>query len=166
MTQLALRLAVLTVLVGVMASCYCGCRVDSCYNGCGRCNAFLRTGRYLRSRNRMAEVFMQADGNLVVYCTQTRRAVWDSRTYGNTNNVQTGARFQDDGNLVLYNKAGGVLWAASSNGGHRMIMQNDANLVVYRRDGTPIWATGTDRQCDPPREQKKPKHCLPRCLWG
>ena len=95
---------------------------------------------------------MQSDGNLVVYCTFPRRAVWASNTHGNTNNVRIGARFQDDGNLVLYNKNRGVLWAASSNGGHMMIMQDDGNLVVYHNDGAPIWATGTDGQCDP-REQ-------------
>ena len=91
---------------------------------------------------------MQRDGNLVVYCPQTRRAIWHSGTYGNKNNFRRGARFQDDGNLVLYNNAGGVLWAARSNGGYRMTMQDDANLVVYGADGTATWSTRTSGQCD------------------
>ena len=157
MTLLALRLAVLAVLVSVaMAGCYCGCSSESCYNGCGSCTAFLRTGQSLTSSNGRAKVTMQRDGNLVLYCTQPRRAIWNSGTYGNTNNVQTGARFQVDGNLVLYNKAGGVLWAASSNGGYRMTMQDDANLVVFRTDGTAMWSTRTWGKCDPPREQDRP----------
>ena len=74
---------------------------------------------------------MQSDGNLVVYCTFPRRAVWASNTHGNTNNVRIGARFQDDGNLVLYNKNRGVLWAASSNGGHMMIMQDARTMETW-----------------------------------
>ena len=149
MNQLALRLAVLAVLVGVMASCYCGCRGDSCYNGCGTCNAILRTGQTLHSRNRQVRVTMQTDGNLVVYCTWPRRAVWASGTFGNMRNVRRGATFQKDGNLVIYSGIGGVLWAANVHNrrGQKMIMQNDANLVMYNNDGNPIWESRTRGQC-------------------
>ena len=167
MTRHTLRLTFMAVVVSVaMASRYCFCRRDSCYNAYGTCNAFLRTGESLTSRNGKARVTMEADGNLVVYCTQPRRAIWNSGTHGNTNNVMTGARFQDDGNLVLYNKAGGVLWAASSNGGYRMTMQDDANLVVYRTDGTSTWSTRTWGKCDSPREQEIAYHCNPFCWNG
>ena len=156
MTRHTLRLAVMAVVVSVAIimtegfidwnyrpDCACYCRGDRCYNGCGTCNAFLRTGQSLTSRNGKAKVTMEADGNLVLYCTQPQRAIWASNTQENTNNVWTGARFQDDGNLVLYNKAGGVLWAASSNGGRMMIMQDDGNLAVKGYDGRTMWTTNT-----------------------
>ena len=54
-------------------------------------------------------------------------------------------RYQSDGNLVIYQRGGGPVWAASTEGqpaGH-VEMQGDGNLVMYNAFGQPVWASGT-----------------------
>lgn len=52
--------------------------------------------------------------------------------------------FQEDGNLVLYNNAGAVMWATQTNGAPatELRMQPDGNLVMYG-NGQTIWASNT-----------------------
>jgi hypothetical protein len=51
--------------------------------------------------------------------------------------------FQSDGNLVLMNKSGQVLWATGTEGrGEILSMQSDGNLVIYG-GGRALWATNT-----------------------
>jgi hypothetical protein len=59
-------------------------------------------------------LFMQSDGNLVLYGGNREAgfAVWDSKTSGNPGAF---LRVQDDGNAVVYSKAGVPLWASSTN---------------------------------------------------
>lgn len=54
--------------------------------------------------------------------------------------------FQTDGNLVLYNNFGTVMWASQTNGAPvaELRMQRDGNLVIYGVDGAPIWASNTE----------------------
>jgi surface antigen len=53
-------------------------------------------------------------------------------------------QFQGDGNLVLLNKSGKVLWATGTEGrGERLVMQADGNLVIYDSGNKPLWATNT-----------------------
>jgi hypothetical protein len=97
----------------------------------------LNNGQSLYSCNGQFRLTMQSDGNLVLYAGS--RALWASNTYGSGGYVATitnladfvvyglpddGPRWstntlggpsahlalQDDGNIVLYNGAGGVLW--------------------------------------------------------
>lgn len=51
---------------------------------------------------------------------------------------------QDDGNLVLYQRAVGAVWATGTNGSgaNAAVMQGDGNLVVYA-SGRPVWDSGT-----------------------
>ncbi|MBX3169791.1 MAG: lectin [Candidatus Eremiobacteraeota bacterium] len=52
--------------------------------------------------------------------------------------------FQEDGNLVLYNNFGTVMWATQTNGAPatELRMQPDGNLVMYG-NGQTIWASNT-----------------------
>ncbi|WP_310425473.1 peptidoglycan DD-metalloendopeptidase family protein [Chamaesiphon sp. VAR_48_metabat_135_sub] len=53
-------------------------------------------------------------------------------------------RFQSDGNLVLINSSGQVLWATGTEGrGEILRLQPDGNLVIYG-GGRALWATNTD----------------------
>jgi hypothetical protein len=53
--------------------------------------------------------------------------------------------FQRDGNLVLTNRSGQVLWATGTEGrGEILRLQPDGNLVIYG-GGRALWATNTDR---------------------
>jgi hypothetical protein len=53
--------------------------------------------------------------------------------------------YQGDGNLVLYQNNGEVLWASHTAGttAGEVVMQQDGNLVVYNRGGRAVWASGT-----------------------
>ena len=55
---------------------------------------------------------------------------------------------QSDGNLVLYEIAGGTqtaLWATGTDApGSRIVMQGDGNLALYTPGGDCRWAAGTD----------------------
>jgi lambda family phage minor tail protein L len=52
---------------------------------------------------------------------------------------------QADGNLVIYSKAGVVLWATATQGDPaRLVLQADGNLVVYRNsNNAALWSSGT-----------------------
>lgn len=53
---------------------------------------------------------------------------------------------QDDGNLVIYDRDDGVLWATGTDGnpGAELRFQDDGNVVIYGQGGDALWATGTD----------------------
>ncbi len=53
-------------------------------------------------------------------------------------------RFQSDGNLVLLNSSGQVLWATGTEGrGKNLAIQGDGNIVIYGDSGA-LWATNTN----------------------
>jgi hypothetical protein len=53
-------------------------------------------------------------------------------------------RFQEDGNLVLYDPQGNPTWATGTmnTGANRFVVQTDGNVVLYEGN-TPLWATDT-----------------------
>jgi len=103
----------------------------------------LRKLSALRSPNRRFYLWMQGDGNLVLYDSSTGRGLWSV--------VNKGARRllnQTNGNLVLYkdpDRPVGVWASATSTAGASTLwLQNDGNLVLYRNStGKPIWASNT-----------------------
>ncbi|BBX68844.1 hypothetical protein MPSYJ_23050 [Mycolicibacterium psychrotolerans] len=98
---------------------------------------WLEVGKYLQSANGRFRLYMQGDGNLVLYDeAQGHRALWASNTSG-----RPGLRavMQGDGNLVLYSGSTGV-WSSKTNGhnGARLVVQDDGNLVIYK-GSTAVW---------------------------
>jgi hypothetical protein len=59
-----------------------------------------------------AELYMQPDGNLVIYNT-AGQPLWNSNTYGQGNSTLI---MQTDGNLVTYNSAGRATWNSGTYG--------------------------------------------------
>jgi hypothetical protein len=62
--------------------------------------------------------------------------------------LQAGAytmTLQPDGNLVLSEPGGAVVWATQTHGRGvvRGVLQEDGNFVLYKDDGAPVWATDT-----------------------
>lgn len=132
----------------------------------------LYTGQIIVSDNRLYELQLQNDGNLVLYARTydgwgnivNRTALWASNTAGRT---VSRCVMQSDGNLVLYydyyayNYWGRYwqmysqpVWASNTSGnpGAYLELQNDGNLVIYVNPGAnnsaydyAIWATGTNR---------------------
>ena len=56
---------------------------------------------------------------------------------------------QSDGNAVLSQPDGKILWASKTRGGRSLVMQRDGNLVILAGNGAPLWASGTNRSGDP-----------------
>ena len=56
---------------------------------------------------------------------------------------------QNDGKLVLYDKAMTAKWGSGTkpHNATTLVMQNDANLVIYNEAGTSLWATNTFASC-------------------
>lgn len=54
--------------------------------------------------------------------------------------------YQLDGNLVLYRRDQGAIWASHTDGqsAGRVLMQLDGNLVIYDAADRPLWASGTE----------------------
>ncbi|HSW85459.1 MAG TPA: CAP domain-containing protein [Candidatus Saccharimonadales bacterium] len=76
----------------------------------------------------------------------------NQRMYPNQELVNNGynLKYQLDGNLVLYNPTGGVIWATGTNGRSlgNLSMQSDGNLVLYNDYGGAMWSTGTNGKGD------------------
>lgn len=53
---------------------------------------------------------------------------------------------QSDGNLVLSEPDGEVVWATQTHGQDvaRAVLQGDGNFVLYKGDGAPVWSTETN----------------------
>lgn len=62
-----------------------------------------------------------------------------------SNNSRYYLIFQNDGNLVLYNRAGASIWdAKTTNRGTRAVFQEDGNLVVYTPGNGVAFSTNTN----------------------
>jgi hypothetical protein len=110
-------------------------------------NQALRQLSALRSDDGRFYLWLQADGNLVLYqaATSTTPSIvlWKVVNKNGTRLIM-----QADGNLVLYNARQQAVWDAQSYQGPdrtaTLILQNDGNLVLYRdSDGAVIWSTNT-----------------------
>ena len=106
----------------------------------------LGSGQRLISADGQYVLWMQGDGNLVVYAPGNR-AIWASGTGVAGSDLQ----MQGDGNLVIYtppqlNRV--AVWASGTSGSLRLELQNDGNFVLYATSGHAArWsgATITDR---------------------
>jgi hypothetical protein len=113
----------------------------------------LGPGESLSSPDELYSLFMQSDGNAVLYYENGAppSAVWATHTNGIT---PLPGKFimQNDGNLVVYDSSGQPHWASQTSGnpGAFLNVQNDGNLVVYRAGSTTetgnnaLWAAGTN----------------------
>jgi hypothetical protein len=108
----------------------------------------LAIGDILRSPNGLYGLFMQADGNLVLYSgvPSVATAVWATNTWALPTWLRPNrADMQGDGNFVLYNNANFASWSSGTAGnpGARLAMQDDRNLVIYTPGNQALWASGT-----------------------
>lgn len=112
----------------------------------------LRLGEKLESPNGRFTLFMQPDGNLVLYDGpySVASAIWATNTWTLPPEYRpTHADMQNDGHFVLYNDAMYPAWASGVFGaqyaGAKLVQQDDGNLVIYLPDGTRLWETRTVR---------------------
>jgi hypothetical protein len=106
-------------------------------------NAGLFVNQYLQSDNGRYRLYMQSDGNLVLYYQPNGHAVWSSKTVGRPANS---VAMQGDGNLVIYSKTPGeaIWWTGTQGHPHAtLIVQNDGNVVIYDANWSSLWSTRT-----------------------
>ena len=99
----------------------------------------LNAGEQLKSSDRRFTLWMQLDGNLVLY--GPAGALWASGT-GRAGSV---AIMQGDGNLVVVAPGNVPVWSSGSAGnpGAYLALQSDGNLVIYSTSNRAVWATMT-----------------------
>jgi hypothetical protein len=103
-------------------------------------NEQLLQNEFLRSSDGRFTLYMQGDGNLVIY--YYNQALWASNTCCNSSINR--CVMQGDGNLVLYDVNYGSHWHSGTDNypGSHLVMQSDGNLVIYQGN-TPRWASNT-----------------------
>lgn len=121
----------------------------------------LRPGQSLYSENGKYSLWMQTDGNVVLYYGHDpddpnfapNDAHWATHT-GPGQFTPSGLIMQTDGNLVLYDTSNQARWASgtSNHPGAYLTMQYDGNAVVYPAGAVTdnaLWATNTVDQTGP-----------------
>ena len=92
---------------------------------------------------------MQSDGYFVSYNTKTGKAVWSTQSQGLGTKGDYSILFQNDGNLVIYDKKGAPTWGSGSfHGGpdafrvKALFWQfRDGHMFLTDLDGRTAWAT-------------------------
>lgn len=98
----------------------------------------LSVNQKVYSSNRAYYLVFQRDGNLVFYRNGSNNALWASNTQGRGARVE----FQDDGNLVVYDRYGNAIFSSNTEGrGNNLSVQNDGNVVIYDYNGNPLWSS-------------------------
>jgi len=97
----------------------------------------LDSGWYLQSQGGECRLFMQSDGNLVLYAA-SGQSVWSSGTSGSPG---ASAVMQADGNLVIYSASDQVLWTTKTAGkpGARLQLSRHADISISLPSGSVIW---------------------------
>lgn len=100
----------------------------------------LTPGANLLSQDTQSALELSKNGNITLYSNFV--------PYWSTNTLSIMPKeliMQGDGNLVLYDNNGGVLWASGTDGnsGATCILQTDGNLVIYSLGGVALWSTST-----------------------
>jgi hypothetical protein len=110
-------------------------------------NECLTQGQSITSGNGCFTLYMQNDGNLVVYRNSNSQAIWSSNTARSCSNR---ACMQGDGNFVLYDCHNRATWSSktSRNEGSTLTMQGDGNLVIYAwQSSRAIWSIKKQTHC-------------------
>ena len=89
-------------------------------------------------------IYMQADGNFVVYNKNKMISLWNIERTGYKCDTVNPCHmvFQNDGNLVAY-QGNTVIWASGSMGGKKLIFQNSRPyLKILNSSNSEIWSSG------------------------
>jgi hypothetical protein len=108
----------------------------------------MSAGWQTYSPNAAFRLTMQTDGNFVLYRQTDGAALWHTNTWGRPGAY---AKFQTDGNLVVYSNPNNALWHSVTwdSPGATLRLQDDGNLVIYRSNGSARWFTDTWQRPQP-----------------
>ena len=104
-------------------------------------------GDYLRSVNKRYQLIFQSDGNLIEYDLNQNKVMWASNTAGSGSLAGNIVKFRTDGNFVILNKQGSVIWATGTNGadpGVVLSVQNSGDIQIRDSAGKVIDTTHGD----------------------
>lgn len=124
---------------------------------------YTGTGYYDENDSPVGSAALDVCGKRVSSCQLRFAFISNLPTSGTTNTLSAGNTLaagaklvssngwyqlimQNDGNLVIYDKAGNARWSSKTPIGAaaRLIMQNDGNAVVYRNSNNAVlWSSGT-----------------------
>lgn len=112
----------------------------------------LNVHEQLVSGERLFNLIMQSDGNLVLYRTEPGVALWASNTDGTPVNHVI---MQGGGNLAACSAEDMTYWATGTGGhpGAWAVAQDDGNFVVYDNASNPLWASNTVQDLSSPTIQ-------------
>lgn len=122
------------------SSCVAGFGLNS-YSVLGP-GAALNPGDAITSPNGWYTLSYQADGNIVVY--QGSTAVWAGNCWSTCNNWGAAgvARMQGDGNFVVVNSSGGIVWmSATASSGAFLTIRDDGQIAIYATNGNRLWSS-------------------------
>jgi len=93
----------------------------------------LEAGEYIVSPNGLFETVMGYDGNLATYAVKNgtvTKMVWST---GTASNYGAYAKFQGDGNLVIYTAKNVALWGSGTDGtgANKLSLGDDGNIHIF-----------------------------------
>jgi hypothetical protein len=97
-------------------------------------NQCLKVNQHLTSNNGLYTLWMQSDGNLVLYGPSG--AVWATNTAGQ---MVSQAVLDGAGNLLLQPSSGHPLWASKTSGAKVLVLNNDGTLSLINGAFSIIW---------------------------
>ncbi len=110
-------------------------------------NEILYTNDYIESSDGQYRLYMQSDGNVVLYQNGSN-VIFQSGSAGNSG---TYLIMQGDGNLVAYNSVGTPVFHTGTHGnpGAFLSLGDDGRLIIYGADGvSELWSRGATA-CNP-----------------
>lgn len=102
----------------------------------------LRRGHHLISPNQQFILTHQFDGNVVLYQKGKQTGIWSTGTYGKDT---TSLTLERDGNLVLWSGSKPVWASVTDNRGGKVVrVEENGNIVMYNDEGKVIWESGSN----------------------
>ena len=130
----------------------------------------LEQGQSLWSLNGRNRLIMQADGNLAGYVGPLVYApamFWQSGTSGKGGLKAT---MQTDGDFVISDKGGTVIWKSQTHGrGVRIVIMDDMSVCVLDKNARVVWSSDKGTLRAPPAPQApnpSPAPPAPQAFWG
>lgn len=94
-------------------------------------------------------ILMMFSGLILAQDIYSNQSIQQNKKYWSGNN-QYYLTFQNDGNLVIYNRTNSSIWSSKTSGkGVKAVFQDDGNLVVYGQRDVVVYSTNTgNRRAD------------------
>ena len=110
-------------------------------------NSILKTGDYLQSKNGILKLQLNSNGNLVLYCKDIE--IWSTNTSDNSAECLYFGKnrtlsLRKKGNISIWEAE----FLGIDSNPKDFILQDDGNLVVYDECGEILWESKTSGKCN------------------